>query len=254
MKSKSNTRPLILHDLGDGSWHYNYNIKEVQVTDENGEETTAFEYETVHIWGNPTYEALAPLVIAEKYSPSEETSLINKYNAFAMKMSFNTEDKERYETYLKTVADIKAMIKNDLRNLGLMPPESRTLQEAIAAKIAEIDKYDISTAVNEFYIDGIPMWIDRETRASLLATLTAEEANGRTSTTLWTQTEPPFPVELTITMCRVMLQQLEVYAKDAFGVTQQHKAAVLSMETVQNVDDYDFTVNYPEKLTFNLES
>ena len=114
MKSNSNVRPPILQDLGDGSWHYNYNIKEVQVTNESGEETTFFDYETVHVWGEPTYETLAPLVIAEKYSPSKETSLINKYNAFVLDISFDPEDKERYENYLITVFDLKAMIKEDL--------------------------------------------------------------------------------------------------------------------------------------------
>ena len=118
MKSNSNLRPPVLQDLGDGSLHYNYNIKEVQVTSESGEETTAFEYETVHFWGKPTYEMLVPLVIAEKYSPSKEISLINNYNAFVLKLSVDKEDKERYENYLKTVADLKAMIKEDLRNLG----------------------------------------------------------------------------------------------------------------------------------------
>ena len=126
MKSSANVKPLVLQDLGGGSWHYNYHIKEVPVTRESGEETTAFEYETVHIWGNPTYEKLAPLVIAEKYTPSEETSLINKYNSFVLNMSVDTDDKERYETYLKTVAELKAMIKEDLRTLGLMPPEPDT--------------------------------------------------------------------------------------------------------------------------------
>ena len=34
MKSNSNDRPPILQDLGNGSWHYNYNITEVEVTPE----------------------------------------------------------------------------------------------------------------------------------------------------------------------------------------------------------------------------
>ena len=31
MKSNSNDRPPILQDLGNGSWHYNYNITEVEL-------------------------------------------------------------------------------------------------------------------------------------------------------------------------------------------------------------------------------
>lgn len=130
---------------------------------------------------------------------------------------------------------------------------SYALEDVINMKLAEIDAYDTSSAVNEFYMGGMSMWIDRDTRASLLTTITAEEANGRTTTTIWTMTTPPFPVELPIVMCRALLQQLEVYAKDAFGVTQQHKAAVCQLTTIDDIEVYDHTADYPEKLTFNPE-
>ena len=37
MKSNSDVRPPKFVNLGDGSWHYNYNIKEVQVEAETAE-------------------------------------------------------------------------------------------------------------------------------------------------------------------------------------------------------------------------
>jgi hypothetical protein len=120
MKSNSNVRPPVIQDLGDGSWHYNYDIKEVPVTTESGEDKTAFEYETVHVWGNPDYDTLAKAVIAGHYSFSEEIALINKYNAFVAGLSSDPADKEKYEAYWKKVAELKAMIKRDLRVLGLM--------------------------------------------------------------------------------------------------------------------------------------
>ena len=39
MKSNSNDRPPILQDLGNGSWHYNYNITEVEIQSEPMAET-----------------------------------------------------------------------------------------------------------------------------------------------------------------------------------------------------------------------
>jgi hypothetical protein len=124
MKSNSDVRPPIFQDLGDGSWRYSYSIKEVQrstksmESTESGEEKTVFEYETVHIWGKPTYEALVPLVIAEQYSPSKETSLINKYNAYVLALSANPQDKDDYEAYLAHTFEIKATVKNDLQNFN----------------------------------------------------------------------------------------------------------------------------------------
>jgi hypothetical protein len=115
MKSNSDVKPQILLDLGDGSWHYNYHIKEIIVTTESGEEKTAFEYETVHIWGKPDYAKIVPLVVATKYDTSKELSLTGKYNDFVLGISTNIADKTEYEEYRKDVLSIKTMIKADLQ-------------------------------------------------------------------------------------------------------------------------------------------
>jgi hypothetical protein len=47
-----------------------------------------------------------------------------------------------------------------------------------------------------------------------------------------------------------MLVALEVYAGDALNVTEAHKAAVNALETIEEVDNFDITVGYPEKLSF----
>ena len=76
-KTISNEKPAILHDLGDGSFHYNYNIEEVQRENENGENETVFKYDTVHWWGNgkPTENALISAVIRTKYSIDDEFAI-----------------------------------------------------------------------------------------------------------------------------------------------------------------------------------
>ena len=127
-----------------------------------------------------------------------------------------------------------------------------TLEGAKQRKIAEIVAYDKSSAVDEFLINGVGMWLDRDTRASLFASITAEEAIGRETTVLWTQTEPPFPIELPIIPFRGLLKQLEVYAKDCFNTTAKHIAAVFALTSIEDVNDYDFTTGYPEKLSIGL--
>jgi hypothetical protein len=44
-----------------------------------------------------------------------------------------------------------------------------------------------------------------------------------------------------------------MYAVTCTGVTATHKAAINSLDTVEEVEAYDFTVGYPEKLTFSVE-
>ena len=250
MKSNSDVKPPILQDLGDGSWYYNYHAKEVPATVEIGEGKTAFEYETVHIWGKPVYETLVPLVIAEKYSPSEETSLINKYNAFILKLSIDTEDKERYEAYLKTVSELKAMIKEDLRTLGLIAPEPpRTLAQAIAVKIAEIDAYDNSDEVNSFLFNGQKTWIDSGTRAVFRNSIDSAE--------LLQEETIQMPIggailTVPVLQAKIMLAKIQRYADNAAIVTAQHKAAVFALTNIAAVDDYNFRTGYQVKEEFNV--
>lgn len=47
-----------------------------------------------------------------------------------------------------------------------------------------------------------------------------------------------------------MLVALEVYAGDALNVTESHKAAVNALETIEEVDNFDITTGYPDKLSF----
>lgn len=73
MKTNSDHRPESLLDLGDGSWHFNYNIQEIEVNDESGART-AFEYDTVHIRDN-RYESIVVAMIRERYTIDEELSI-----------------------------------------------------------------------------------------------------------------------------------------------------------------------------------
>ncbi|MDR0420279.1 MAG: hypothetical protein LBH30_02335 [Prevotellaceae bacterium] len=250
MKSNSNVRPPILQDLGDGSWHYNYNIKEVPVTTESGEEKTAFEYETVHIWGKPDYDTLANAVIAEHYSISEETALINKYNAFSLKLSIDPADKEKYETYLKKVSDLKAMIKVDLRALGLMEPEpGRTLEQTIVTKIAEIDAYDNSDEVNCFLFNNKKTWIDAGTRAVFRNSIDSAELLQEETIQI------PIAGEILtvpVVQAKIMIAKIQRYADNAAIVTEGHKIAISSLNSISKVESYNFKIGYPEKEEFSV--
>ena len=75
MKSNSNDRPPILQDLGNGSWHYNYNITEVEVTPEpmaeaEGDQVSAarkaYDYDTVEVWGRPDYDKCVKAVLRSR--------------------------------------------------------------------------------------------------------------------------------------------------------------------------------------------
>lgn len=114
-------------------------------------------------------------------------------------------------------------------------------------KIAQIKDYDTSKKVNIFFVQSAPVWLDKETRTGLMLRLTAEEIAGKTETTLW-YNGMPFTFELE--QGRQMLYLIENYASACFDTTQQHMANVMALQTIEEVEAYDHTANYPEKLSF----
>lgn len=116
-------------------------------------------------------------------------------------------------------------------------------------KIQEIVKYDKSEAVNTFIINGINAWIDRNTRASLMNSTNILKNSQQENTTLWLDNKP---YVLNCDLLIQMLGALEIYALQCYNVTEQHKANVNAFESIEDVQNYDFKVGYPDKLVFNV--
>lgn len=121
------------------------------------------------------------------------------------------------------------------------------LKMAKEAKIKELTRYDSSSAVNGFTYSGVEMWLDKATRAGLMMRLTAEQAAGKTMTTLWYGTHG---FELGISDAFQLLYAIEVYASQCYDKTAEHGAEIEALTTMSEVENYDITAGYPQKLSF----
>lgn len=122
-----------------------------------------------------------------------------------------------------------------------------TLDEEQLRLVEEIKRYDTSHDVNQFYITGTPMWLDKEMRVGLMNSINIERSAGRTETNLWFNgIRFTFQIEQAINM----LNLLELYSLDCYNVTQQHIAAVNALTSKEEVQDYNFKTGYPDKLNF----
>lgn len=123
MKSNSDVRPAIIQDLGNGSFHYNYNVTERKIEDEEVGEKTVYDYDTVQVWEKPTYDNLTRAIIRSQIDETEEFSLINDYYAAQLGVETDEDRKTKavndYKAYLAHVADIKQMVRDDLATVGL---------------------------------------------------------------------------------------------------------------------------------------
>ena len=126
------------------------------------------------------------------------------------------------------------------------PTPEELLARAKADKIAELEAYDASDAVNSFSVNGKQMWLDAQTRQQLRISLDAMQQAGRENVTKWFDGEKyAYPIDVWY----YMLGQVEVYAADALNVTESHKAAINALESIEEVEGYQFT-GYPPNLIF----
>ncbi|WP_278996337.1 hypothetical protein [Prevotella disiens] len=123
-------------------------------------------------------------------------------------------------------------------------PEDK-LKEAIEAKVAEIKEYDNSEAVNSFSLNGMSAWINREDRIGTRRAIELDVANGLPESEIWLN-----GLKMVVN-CQLALKLLDAvghYAYQAYNVTQTHLFNVKGLKSVEEVEKYDYTTNYPPKL------
>ena len=127
--------------------------------------------------------------------------------------------------------------------------EKDVLNSAKAAVLAEIEKHDTSSAVNGFMLNGLRVWLNKDTRVGLMNSTSIAKAMGQPTTTLWLG-----DMKLVVECDKAiqLLSALEMYALECFNVTAAHKKAVAEMSTVESVLAYDYTAGYPEMLEMRV--
>lgn len=140
-------------------------------------------------------------------------------------------------------------------SMRLNPQPDKTLEQAKAEKIAEIEQYDSSDNVNIFYAvkDGntISDWFTPDIRSDFYSSIIAAENKGEATLQLYLG---EIPVTLPTEIAKGMLSDIQLYANACANVTKAHKIAVEALESVEDVTAYDNTLGYPERLVFNLDA
>lgn len=234
-KIESTIRPEKFESLNNGIWYYNYDIVEETVmtrdmNDENEREELRYSFVQVRIEGTPTlpkcYEA-----ILKVFKDEEGTSLYDKW-------TLGTHDEPQY-------AEIEYLIRVDF---GL-EEEDTPLKKEKRRVIQEIEAYDSSDSVNSFSLNGMNVWLNKDTRVGLMNSLTIESNAGKEQSTLWFNN---ICITINCDAAIQMLSALELYALGCYNVTAEHKVTVEGLTDVEDVKNYDYTVGYPNKLNFTI--
>ena len=115
MKSNSNDRPPILQDLGNGSWHYNYDITEVDVqpepmAEQEGEQAPAarkaYDYDTDELYSEKAHQLeygmqIGPSVTINPVHHLKVSAYFRVTPSYSM-MYLNDEFYHHYATFCNT--------------------------------------------------------------------------------------------------------------------------------------------------------
>lgn len=234
--------PDIFESLNNGIWYYNYDIKEETVTvwhpkeNEDSEEITyeeveetRFNYVQVRITGKPTVSKCIEAIL-KKYKDENNTSL---YDVLLSEDNNNQ------------IEDIKYNIKVDFNIVD----KKSDLEKAKECTIKKIDQYDKSSNVNSFLLNGESVWVDKDTRVGLMNSINIEKNSGKEESVLWLN---GMCITVNCDAAIQMLSSLELYALACYNKTAEHKLAVNQLTDIKEVESYDYTTGYPDKLSFTI--
>ncbi len=145
--------------------------------------------------------------------------------------------------------DIVAVMDALAKVGGMEQTDEERLAFAKEMLARQITAHDTSSAVNGFKLNGMTVWLDKDTRMGLMNSTTIAKNMGNETTTVWFGgISMTIPCDTAI----MMLSALEMYALECFNVTAGHKAAVSALTTVEEVSAYDYTTGYPTMLELNV--
>lgn len=232
----SKSKPNTFVNLKNGNWYYNYDIQSQTITlpplegEEDEREEVLYNFVQVRVYGKPElYKCIE--AILKKYKNEDGVSM---YEA----SSLGLEQGDQYE-------DIVHKVKVDFGLAEEVSPLDRAKKEVLK----KIDAYDQSSNVNSFSLNGIQVWLSKDTRIGLMNSLTIEKNAGKEESTLWFNN---ICITINCDAAIQMLSALELYALSCYNITAEHKVTVQNLTTLDEVMSYDFTIGYPEKLDFTI--
>lgn len=175
------------------------------------------------------------------YGLRDENALASFYASLSRKAR-NGEDADEVKEHDEFVAWVKS-------ELDKVYGSKDELVIAKEQKLAEIEAYDTSSAVNGFILNGATVWLDKSTRVGLMNSTTIAKSAGMEKTTLWLGS---MKLDVECDKAIQLLSALEMYALECFNVTAAHKKAVSELTTVEEVLAYDYRTGYPTMLRMEV--
>lgn len=120
-------------------------------------------------------------------------------------------------------------------------------------RLAQIEAYDTSSYVNNFKINGVDAWLDKNTRVGLVNMLQCSWGDSQIPE-LWLDEEHPISLPSSDVGLE-LLNEIEKYAAQCYSVTQRLIASVKSLaksNSLEELQDFDYKSAYPAQLDLTV--
>lgn len=183
----------------------------------------------------------------QELNPELYTNIGSTYNDFIANKWIKLSEEQVAFHNENPNATIKEVLEMQLADNTV----TRTLEQAKQEKINEIIMYDLSDSVNSFSINGvITTWLNVQERLNYRQSVEDAKLMENETITFFVDN---YQLEVETSKASTMLVALQMYADACFIKTKQHQIAVQQLTTIEEVDNYDYTVGYPERLNFVIE-
>lgn len=124
MQAFYDNKPSKFEAVGNGSFLYRYNIKQVEqpATQEGDEPRKQWSCEEVTVWSPVSSNKITEAVITDRYPSDKEQKLINEYNAVQLGIITGEEAEAKiaaYKAFLEDRAELKRQVDADCAELGI---------------------------------------------------------------------------------------------------------------------------------------
>lgn len=107
--------------------------------------------------------------------------------------------------------------------------------------LRQVSLYDQSDNVNSFIYKGNKYWLDKQQRSCMRTV--AESGLDEIEVVMGEHS-----VTLPSAFIKQFILNLEAYAYRCYVVTAKHLQSIKSLQTVEDILNYDYTTGYPEKI------
>ena len=133
--------------------------------------------------------------------------------------------------------------------------ERQLYRRAMARKLRDLESYDNSSEVNDCIIvyqgNELHYWASKDERNDLKNAVRDCISMGRDTYRLDLR-DKGISITLPCELLLQMMAALEVYAIDCYNKTTDHNYAIRALNTLEEVEAYNYKVGYPEKLRFEI--